>query len=43
MNKLLMQALRTVGRFKTYTALNLAGLVLSLSCAFVLARYIHPP
>ena len=41
MNKLLMQALRTVGRFKTYTALNLAGLVLSLSCAFVLARYIH--
>ena len=36
-----MQALRTVGRFKTYTALNLAGLVLSLSCAFVLARYIH--
>ena len=41
MNKLLMQALRTVCRFKTYTALNLAGLVLSLSCAFVLARYIH--
>ena len=41
MNKLLMQALRTVGRFKTYTALNLAGLVLSLSCAFVLVRYIH--
>ena len=38
MKKLLMQALRTVGRFKTYTALNLAGLVLSLSCAFVLAR-----
>lgn len=36
-----MQALRTVCRFKTYTALNLAGLVLSLSCAFVLARYIH--
>ena len=36
-----MQALRTVGRFKAYTALNLAGLVLSLSCAFVLARYIH--
>ena len=41
MNKLLMQALRTVCRFRTYTALNLAGLVLSLSCAFVLARYIH--
>lgn len=36
-----MQALRTVCRFKAYTALNLAGLVLSLSCAFVLARYIH--
>ena len=36
-----MQALRTICRFKTYTALNLAGLVLSLSCAFVLARYIH--
>ena len=36
-----MQALRTVCRFRTYTALNLAGLVLSLSCAFVLARYIH--
>ena len=36
-----MQTLRTVGRFKTYTTLNLAGLVLSLSCAFVLVRYIH--
>ena len=36
-----MQALRTVCRFKTYTVLNVAGLVLSLSCAFVLARYIH--
>lgn len=41
LNKQMKQAIRTVCRFKTYTLLNLAGLVLSLSCAFVLARYIH--
>ncbi|MGL5682213.1 MAG: ABC transporter permease [Marinifilaceae bacterium] len=35
------QSLRTLARFKTYTIINLAGLVLSLSCALILMRYIH--
>ncbi|MGL5682212.1 MAG: ABC transporter permease [Marinifilaceae bacterium] len=35
------QSLRTLARFKTYTIINVAGLVLSLSCVLILMRYIH--
>lgn len=34
-------SVRTILRFKTYTAINVAGLALSLACVFVLVRYIH--
>lgn len=39
--KHLWLSIRTILRFKTYTAINVTGLALSLACVFVLARYIH--
>ena len=39
--KHLWLSIRTLLRFKTYTAINVAGLALSLACVFVLVRYIH--
>ena len=39
--KQFLLSIRTILRFKTYTAINVAGLALSLSCVFILVRYIH--
>lgn len=39
--KHLWLSLRTILRFRTYTAINIAGLALSLACVFILVRYIH--
>lgn len=40
MKKLLL-SIRTLARFKTYTFINLLGLVFSISCALIIIRYIH--
>ncbi len=37
----LLTSLRTLLRFKTYTVINLAGLVFSVACALIIVRYIH--
>lgn len=39
--KALLLSIRTILRFRTYTAINVLGLALSLGCVFVLVRYIH--
>lgn len=39
--KQILQSLRCLSRFKTYTIINLVGLIGSLSCALILIRYIH--
>lgn len=40
MKKLLL-SIRMLLRFKTYTCINLTGLVFSVACALIIARYIH--
>ncbi len=37
----LITSLRTLLRFKTYTVINLAGLVFSVACTLIIVRYIH--
>ncbi len=37
----LLTSLRTLLRFKTYTVINLAGLVFSVACALIIVCYIH--
>lgn len=39
--KALLLSIRTILRFRTYTAINVLGLALSLGCVFVLVCYIH--
>lgn len=39
--KQLLQSIRILLRFKEYTYTNLIGLVFSVSCASIIARYIH--
>lgn len=39
--KNLLLDLRMLLRFKTYTFINLTGLVFSVACALIIARYIH--
>lgn len=39
--KALLLSIRTILRFRAYTAINVLGLALSLGCVFVLVRYIH--
>ena len=39
--KALLLSIRTILRFRTYTAIYVLGLALSLGCVFVLVRYIH--
>ena len=36
--KALLLSIRTILRFRTYTAINVLGLALSLGCVFVLVR-----
>lgn len=36
-----LQSMRILLRFKTYTFINLTGLVFSIACALIIARYIH--
>lgn len=40
MKKLLL-SIRMLLRFKTYTVINLVGLVFSVACALIITRYIH--
>lgn len=39
--KIIQLAIRTLGRFKLYTGINILGLALSLACVIVIFRYIH--
>lgn len=39
--KNILLAIRMLLRFKVYTFINLLGLILSLTCALIIARYIH--
>ena len=39
--KNILLATRMLLRFKVYTLINLLGLILSLTCALIIARYIH--
>ena len=39
--KYIILSLRSLWRFRTYTLINLIGLVLCLLCTFTLMRYIH--
>lgn len=39
--KQFLLSIRSIFRFKTYMEINLIGLVLSLTCVFILVRYIH--
>lgn len=39
--KQILLSIRMLLRFKTYTFINFSGLVFSVSCALIIARYIH--
>lgn len=39
--KILVLALRSLTRFKLYTAINILGLALSLTCVIIISRYVH--
>lgn len=39
--KILLLAIRSLSRFRLYTAINILGLAMSLACVIILCRYIH--
>ena len=39
--KILLLAIRSLSRFRMYTAINILGLAMSLACVIILCRYIH--
>ena len=39
--KQILLSIRMLLRFKVYTFINFTGLVFSISCALIIARYIH--
>lgn len=39
--KILLLALRSLTRFKLYTAINIIGLALSLTCVIIISRYVY--
>ena len=39
--KQILLSIRMLLRFKVYTFINFIGLVFSVSCALIIARYIH--
>lgn len=39
--KILLLAIRSLSRFRLYTAINIVGLAMSLACVIILCRYIH--
>lgn len=39
--KILLLAIRSLSRFRLYTAINIIGLAMSLACVIILCRYIH--
>jgi ABC-type antimicrobial peptide transport system permease subunit len=39
--KQLLYSLRLLTRFRTYTLINLVGLVFSVACALIIVRYVH--
>ncbi len=39
--KQILLSIRMLFRFKVYTFINFIGLVFSVSCALIIARYIH--
>ena len=39
--KILLLAIRSLARFRLYTAINILGLAMSLACVIILCRYIH--
>lgn len=39
--KILLLAIRSLTRFRLYTAINIVGLAMSLACVIILCRYIH--
>lgn len=38
--KLVQLSIRTLYRFKIYTAINILGLALSLACVIIISRYV---
>lgn len=39
--KILLFAIRSLMRFRLYTAINILGLALSLACVIIISRYVY--